>query len=140
MKLEMKIEKVVFPDEVVAPWARELFEKYDEELTTDDAISVRDVYDYASFVIRDTCSYQRAVEEAQKLGYERVPLCLIALDVLTDPEFIKEDCFLFMDLLESDGDEYLNIFRIQNKKLQGFQISPRYPLPGGSTIKCLKKK
>lgn len=139
MKFDVKIEKVRFPDDVVAPWARELFERYDAELTTDDAISIKDAYDYTSFVVRDTCSYQRVVEDAQNLGYERIPLCLIALDVLTDPEFIKENCFLFMELMDS-GEEYLNIFRIQDKMLQGFQISPRDPLPVGSIIKCLKKK
>lgn len=138
METDLKVEKLKFPDEVVAPWARELFERYDEELTTDDAISVRDVYDYVSFVIRDTCSYQRAVEEAQKLGYERIPLCLVALDVLTDPEFIKEDCFLFMEPMREET--FLNIFRIEGHMLKGFQLAKGALLPGGSVIKCLKKK
>jgi hypothetical protein len=138
MEFDVKMEKVRFPDDVVAPWARELFERNDEDLT-DDASAVKDVYDYASFVVRDSCPYQRVVEEAQKMGYERIPLCLIALDVLTDPEFIKEDCFLYMELLD-DGEEYLNIFYIQNHMLKGFQLARGTLIPGGSIIKCLKKK
>lgn len=133
----LEVNVVAFPEEVVAPWAREFFAEHDEELTEGDVEKMKETLEYDKIVLSKPSTYDDIERELS--SKKKVPLSLIAFDVLTDSEYLSENGFFFMERLEH-GDEQEAIFHVKNGRLQAFDLAKGYMFPAGTVIRALKKK
>ena len=122
--------------DVVAPWAKDFFDAYDKELTERDVDKMKETLEYDKIILSKPSTYDDIERELS--SKEKVPLSLIAFDVLKDKEYINEDCFFYMEKL--DDSPYPVIFSVSNKKIQAFQLAPGVVFKTGTVIRALKKK
>lgn len=133
MEKVLDVEKGAF-----AGWAKVILNKYRGEIATDD-IDLSGSFIVSSFSVPTDSSYEDVNEIARKNSFGKIPLSLIAFEVLSNPDFVSEKGFILMDSLE-DHDGTNVIFHIEDKLLKAYHLKKETIFPAGTVIFALKKK
>ena len=135
MEKVLDVEKGAF-----AGWAKVILNKYRGEIATDD-IDLSGSFIVSSFSVPTDSSYEDVNEIARKNSFGKIPLSLIAFEVLSNPDFVSKKGFLLMDPLKDlNHDEVDVIFHVDDKLLKAYHLKKETIFPAGTVIFALKKK